>query len=717
MKSKSARNRIVQFAFGSAIAVLLVVGALAYHSMVVSLENVRWVQHTHEVLENLQDLHSAMDNVAGSVSGFVLTGQESYLEQYRASISSIEQHAAAIRNLTNDNPEQQRNVSVLEGLMAERLKWSEANIGLRRNQGLESAANGIRDGSNLKAAVAYQEIVGQMRNEELQLLTYRDVAVRQSVSQTKAVLVLGTFLGLLVTAVAGWNVQRDNSRRGLAEKALRDSEDKYRVLVQGVQDYAILLLGPRGEVRSWNPGAEKMSGYTFEDIDGHNFSRFFPAEDIKLGKPEAILRMAAASGQYEVQSMRVRKDGSNVPVRTSFTALRDSAGELQGFSVVGRDLSESVRKETVAREMALQMTHSAQHDYLTDLPNRMLLNERIGHAIALAQRHGKHVAVLFLDLDGFKHINDSLGHPIGDKLIQSIAARLVDCARSSDTVSRQGGDEFVVLLSDVQRAEDVAITAKRMLAAVAGAHSIDLSDLHITTSIGVSVYPDDGLDAETLIKNADTAMYQAKANGRQNYQYFTPAMNIRAVERQSIEKSLRRALERREFTLHYQPKINLKTGAITGAEALIRWTDPVRGPVSPAQFIPVAEDSGLILPIGNWVLREACRQGRAWADAGLPPTTIAVNVSGVEFRNETFLQGVFAALSETGMDPRCLELELTESVLMARAESTTSILQALREKGVRVSVDDFGTGYSSLSYLTKFRVDAQNRPVVRSPDW
>jgi len=245
-----------------------------------------------------------------------------------------------------------------------------------------------------------------------------------------------------------------------------------------------------------------------------------------------------------------------------------------------------------------------------------------------------------------------------------------------------------------------------MLAAVAEVHCIDLSDRHITASIGVSVYPDDGHDAETLIKNADTAMYQAKENGRQHYQFFAPAMNVRAVERQSIEESLRRALEQREFTLHYQPKINLQTGAIVGAEALIRWTDPVRGSVSPAQFIPVAEDSGLILPIGNWVLREACRQARAWRDAGLPAATMAVNVSAIEFRNETFLQGVFAILSETGMDPRCLELELTESVLMARAESTAAILRALREKGIRVAVDDFGTGYSSLSYLRKFPVDA-----------
>jgi diguanylate cyclase (GGDEF)-like protein len=327
-----------------------------------------------------------------------------------------------------------------------------------------------------------------------------------------------------------------------------------------------------------------------------------------------------------------------------------------------------------------------------------------------------------LDLDGFKHINDSLGHPIGDKLLQSIGKRLVDCVRGSDTVSRQGGDEFVVLLSEVEQWEDAAIMARRILQAVVEAHFIDQHDLHVTASIGVSVYPDDGMDAETLIKNADTAMYQAKENGRQSYQFFKPAMNARAVERQSIEESLRRALERHEFTLHYQPKINLRTGEITGAEALIRWTHPIRGPVSPAQFIPVAEECGLILPIGNWVLREACKQARAWLEAGLPLATMAVNISAMEFRDANFLEGIFTICKDTGLDPRSLELELTESVLMKRAEAAASVLQTLRTSGVRVAVDDFGTGYSSLSYLRKFPIDALKidqsfvRQITTTPD-
>jgi diguanylate cyclase (GGDEF)-like protein len=386
----------------------------------------------------------------------------------------------------------------------------------------------------------------------------------------------------------------------------------------------------------------------------------------------------------------------------------------------------------VAEVAALQVAHSAEHDFLTGLPNRMLLNDRVSQAVALARRHKKHTAVLFLDLDGFKHINDSLGHGVGDKLLQSIATRLVACVRGSDTVSRQGGDEFVVLLSEMEESEDAAIAASRIGQAVAGTHSIgqhdvhvdlantagrmlqavaqphfvDHHNLHVNASIGVSVYPDDGLDAETLIKNADTAMYQAKENGRQSFQFFKPAMNVRAVERQSIEEGLRSALERHEFALHYQPKIDLRTGAIIGAEALIRWTHPTRGSVPPLQFIPVAEDCGLIVPIGAWVLHEACTQARAWLAAGLPAMTIAVNVSAMEFRDEGFLENLFAILSETGLDPKLLELELTESLLMRHAEAAVSILQSLREVGIQVAMDDFGTGYSSLSYLRKFPLDA-----------
>jgi diguanylate cyclase (GGDEF)-like protein len=335
----------------------------------------------------------------------------------------------------------------------------------------------------------------------------------------------------------------------------------------------------------------------------------------------------------------------------------------------------------------------------------VLLNDRVSQAIAGSSRNHGVVAVLFLDLDGFKQINDSLGHPVGDKLLQSIAARLRDCMRDSDTVCRHGGDEFVVLLSNVQRPDNAAFAAQRIIQAIAASHSIDDLVLHVTGSVGISVYPYDGMDAATLIKNADLAMYHAKEQGRQSYEFFKPAMNLRAIERQSIENDLRLAIERKEFVVHYQPKIDLCTGAITGAEALIRWKHPLRGMMAPGQFITIAEECGLIVPIGNWVLRESCRQVRAWLDEGLPLKTIAVNVSAMEFRETCFGEDVLKALDDAGLHPERLQLELTEGVLMNNADSTKSILNTLRERGVQVAIDDFGTGYSSLSYLTRFPID------------
>jgi diguanylate cyclase (GGDEF)-like protein/PAS domain S-box-containing protein len=437
---------------------------------------------------------------------------------------------------------------------------------------------------------------------------------------------------------------------------------------------------------------EKWSGVVFpEDL---------PAVEASLRK------VIEEKGQGAAEFRITRADGAVRNISTVERVVLDEHANVIRVIGVNMDITERRVAEETLRNSETHLTYSSQHDFLTGLPNRVLLNDRISQAIVLVPRHKKQIAVLFLDLDGFKHINDSLGHAIGDKLLQSIAKRLLDCVRFSDTVSRQGGDEFVVLLAEVDHSEDAAITARRMLQVVAEAHSIDEHDLHVTASIGVSVYPDDGLDAETLIKNADTAMYQAKENGRQSYQFFKPSMNIRAVERQSMEESLRRALERKEFQLLYQPKVSLRTGKITGAEALIRWTHPIRGAIAPAQFIPVAEDCGLILPIGNWALREACKQARAWVDAGLPLATMAVNVTAMEFRQENFLEGVFTILKDTGLDPRSLELELTESALMKRAESTESILKTLRDRGVQLAIDDFGTGYSSLSYLRMFPVDA-----------
>jgi diguanylate cyclase (GGDEF)-like protein len=379
--------------------------------------------------------------------------------------------------------------------------------------------------------------------------------------------------------------------------------------------------------------------------------------------------------------------------------------DTRGLMRAMRYAIERQRMQAQTALMSLQLKHSAPYDFLTDLPNRIVLADRLTQAIASAGRYRRQLAVLFVDLASFKHVNDSLGHAIGDKLLKAGGVRLLAGVRKSDTVSRQGGDEFVVVLSSIERSEDAALSATKLIAAITSPYSIDQHDLHVSVSIGISIYPTDSVEAETLIQNANNAAYHAKEKGRNNYQFFKEEMNVQAVERQSLEAGLRRALERHEFELHYQSKIDLKSGDITGVEALIRWRHPERGLVPPAEFISIAEICGLIVPIGQWVLREACTQAREWQGAGLPQISVGVNISSMEFRDKHFLENLRATLNETGLEPRHLELELTESVLMQHVESTAFMLGELRALGVQLAVDDFGTGYSSLSYLSQFPIN------------
>lgn len=409
----------------------------------------------------------------------------------------------------------------------------------------------------------------------------------------------------------------------------------------------------------------------------------------------AVLKREKSAAAREVAAA----DAIQATADERMIMLQQANAHLVTAAIEAHKLAEQIETAKI------QLDHLAHHDVLTGLPNRLLLQDRLSQAIELARRQGRQLAVMFLDLDRFKYINDSLGHAVGDQLLQSIAQRLVGCVRHSDTVSRQGGDEFVLLLASIEHAEDAALSAQKLLAATVLSHRIDRHDLHISVSIGISIYPNDGQDTEALLKNADIAMYHAKENGRNNYKFFEQDMNARAIQRQSIEASLRRALDRQEFVLLYQPKINLRSGAIVGVEALIRWQHPERGLLLPAQFVPIAEDCGLILPIGRWMLREACRQTRAWQQAGLAPITVAVNTSALEFWAKDFLENVRTTLENTGLEPHTLELELTESVLMRDAEATNAVLQALATLGVKLVIDDFGTGYSSLSYLRRFPID------------
>jgi diguanylate cyclase (GGDEF)-like protein/PAS domain S-box-containing protein len=494
---------------------------------------------------------------------------------------------------------------------------------------------------------------------------------------------------------------RNMAERQTARELLFAEKERAQMTLNSIGD-AVLSTDLEGRITYLNAVAEKITGWTREEAAGKDVDDVFVIIDGSTREPCLNPLKTALEQNKTVGLTRhcilIRRDGDEFAIEDSAAPILDQHGVTTGAVIVFHDVS-------VARAMEAEMSHLAQHDTLTKLPNRTLLQDRLSQAITTAGRNGNRIAVLFLDLDGFKHINDSLGHAIGDRLLQSVAKRLLASVRTSDTVSRIGGDEFVILLSEVAHAGDAGVKAGKILAALNAPLEIDQHNLRVTASIGVTTYPEDGQETAMLIKNADLAMYQAKENGRNNYQFFEKDMNVRALERQSVEENLCFALDRDELVMHYQPKINLRTGEITGVEALIRWQHPERGLIGPLQFISVAEDCGLMLPIGNWVLRESCRQAKAWQDAGLRPIEMAVNVSSVEFRNEDFLEGVRAILKETGLSPHYLGLELTESVLMQHAEFTVPVLKKLKAMGVRLAIDDFGTGYSSLSYLRQFPID------------
>jgi diguanylate cyclase (GGDEF)-like protein/PAS domain S-box-containing protein len=469
---------------------------------------------------------------------------------------------------------------------------------------------------------------------------------------------------------------------------------------------AVLCTDKHGKVSYLNPYAEMMTGWSNDEARGSPVGAVLriidSPESLAEGKDVAIAVQAdrtASTMPCVIYGTLVRRDGIEFGVENRITSAVDRTGAFVGAVVAIRDVS-------TARAASLEISRVAQYDALTSLPNRTLFNDRLRQAMALAERQSKQLSVLFVDLDHFKQINDSLGHAVGDKLLRSVAGRLVACVRRTDTVCRLGGDEFVILLSQVEQASDAEICARKILRAVAAPHIIDNKSLDVSISIGGSIYPGDALDGETLTRYADAAMYEAKSLGRNGYHFFRRDMQARVARRLLLEKDLRYALGRNEFLLHYQPKVDLTTGKITGMEALLRWQHPEHGLLLPGAFIPIAEECGLIVPIGQWVLLRACRQSQEWRESGIANVPIAVNVSAAEFRAKDFLSGVRAVLISTGVEPANLELELTESVLMHDTQSALVTLHALKEMGVRLAIDDFGTGFSSFTYLRRFPMDA-----------
>ena len=492
-------------------------------------------------------------------------------------------------------------------------------------------------------------------------------------------------------------LSRDITERKKMEETIRQSEERYRTIIEEMEEW-YFEADLSGNIIFFNEVFARGLGYSKDSLTGLNFRSFIKKEDsdsiyelynqvFKTGQP-------ARNFPYEF----IQPDGTVISAEFSIFPKRDGAGLIVGFRGVGHDITERKLAEK-------RIQYLATHDALTDLPNRLMFSQLLNHTIQSARRFKRQFALFFIDLDRFKVINDTLGHEAGDQLLQEIAKTFKRVLREIDVIARMGGDEFVILIEEVSDLTDVTVVAQRILSAAMKPLVLMGQECRITASIGISMYPKDAQDEQSLMKNADLAMYLAKEEGKNNYQFYSPKMKSQSFERLSLETNLRHALERREFYLNYQAKLDFKTGGITGVEALLRWQNPDLGNVPPTRFIPMAEETGLIVPIGRWVLKTACAQNVAWQGQGLSTVCMAVNLSVRQLMDDALVPDIKAILKESGLAPNLLELEITESMLMQNPERVIRLLTEIKKMGVRLAIDDFGTGYSSLGQLKRFPID------------
>lgn len=486
-----------------------------------------------------------------------------------------------------------------------------------------------------------------------------------------------------------WAVLRKRISRLLYTRYTEKNLNKEEAFASSIIDNAaegIITIDNNGSIKYTNNAVEKMFQYNSRELIGKNINMLISEFNYTYSRLVNI----------NIELSGYRKDKSVLPLE--LTISKFGVGEEKFYTLILRDITERKNYEEIIR-------HHAFYDYLTELPNRFLLKERVEREIDKSKVVNRRFAVLYLDLDRFKFVNDTLGHDSGDKLLQQIAERLKKHIHSTDTIARIGGDEFVILSSKVTCKKDIMEFSSKLLKVVKEPLIIDAHEIYISASIGVAIYPEHGEDNRTLMSNADVAMYEAKRRGKNNFQIYTESLNVKALERLNLENSLRHALEKNEFIVYYQPKVHAKTEKLIGAEALIRWNHSSLGLISPDKFIPLAEETGLIIPIGEWVLRTACAQNKALQDSGFPPLTISVNLSTLQFHLQDLKKVVQEVLKETGLDPQYLELEITESIAMQNVEYTIKTINEIKEMGVKFSIDDFGTGYSSLSKLNSLSVD------------
>jgi diguanylate cyclase (GGDEF)-like protein len=736
----------VQAAFGAVMTALLIVGIVAYRSVVASSESAQWAQHTNEVLEHLANLRLGMENIENGYRDYALSGADAFLQWSHANTSLVDDEQRVLRALTADNPRQQRRLGIIADLLQRMVQRGDTIVGLRRTPAAEDVAALIRSGQDDPLLDAFRVAARDMEVEEQQLLRKRNSAAVNRFRETQIALIVGSTLALLIAAVSGWSVARDRTERKGAEDKLkrlnrlyamvtgisasmvrvRDRADLFNRSCQtavehGEFEMAWIAIVDPNENRivpvAWagldEPVRSAIEGH-FSSSEGTLEGKTLAARAIRekaaavsndVQNDESLIfgKMHAESGVRSLAVLPLIVSDNAIGVFTLYTSkpeFFDAAGLL-----LLTELAGNVAFAIDHLEKQERLDRLSYYDTLTGLANRRSFLERVTQYMLSAADEGHKMAVFLIDLERFKKLNDSLGRSAGDALLKQVAEWLAQNAENVNLVARLDADHFAVVLPNVMYEASVARVLEKTIAAFMK-HEFSLNDAvyRMAAKIGVAVFPDDGTDADTLFNNAEAALKKAKAS-RDRYLFYAQKMTETVAMSLGIENRLRRALEREEFVLHYQPKVNIVSGKLTGAEALIRWNDPVSGLTLPGRFIPILEETGLIHDVGRWALRKAIEDYQRWRNDGLPAVRIAVNVSPLQLRNQNFVGEIKQAVSVAADAAAGLQLEITESVIMQDVNYSISSLLAIRALGVTIAIDDFGTGFSSLNYLAKLPVD------------
>jgi diguanylate cyclase (GGDEF)-like protein len=736
----------VQAAFGAVMVALLIVGIVAYRSVLASSESAKWVQHTNEVLEHLANLRLGMENIEGGYRDFGLSGADTFLQSSRANTSLVDNELRALRALTADNPRQQHRLSTITDLRQRLVQRGDTMVGLRRSPAAADGAALLRGMQDDPLLGEFHVAARDMETEEQRLLRERNSDAVKRYRETQIALIVLSGLALLIAAVSGWRVTRDQAERKGAEDRLkglnrlyamvtgisasmvrvRDRADLFerscRTAVEhGEFEMAWIAVVDPNESRivpvAWaghdEPAMSAIKAH-FASSEGTLEGNTLAARAIKekaavisndVENDEGLIfrEMHADSGVRSLAVLPLIVSGNAIGVFALYTS-KPEFFDAEGLPLL-TELAGNVAFAIDHLERQERLDRLSNYDTLTGLANRRSFLERVTQHMQSAATDGHKMAVFLLDLERFKKLNDILGRSAGDALLKQVAEWLAQNSENADLVARLDADHFAVVLPKVTYEAGVARVLEKTIAAFLK-HEFSVNDAvyRMAAKIGVAVFPDDGTDADTLFNNAEAALKKAKA-GRDRYLFYAQKMTETVAMSVGVENRLRRALEREEFVLHYQPKINIASGKLTGAEALIRWNDPVSGLTLPGRFIPLLEETGLIHEVGRWALRKAIEDYRRWRNDGLPAVRIAVNVSPLQLRNQNFVAEIQQAVSVAADAAAGLQLEITESVIMQDVNQSIGSLLAIRALGVAIAIDDFGTGFSSLSYLAKLPVD------------